>query len=340
MELDSPRAYWVDVVGLALASVLMFRFGLLRLLFLVPIQLVWIRRGEQGALVSSAFALIGMVAVSAGSLLGVGDLAGGALRALVLLDLVFVFGMLAGLFVMNTPRARVAAEGGSRELTVPERAIAASIMGALLFGPVLWWLSTGTLSQSVIAAQVEVVRPLLEATGATTEEVWALTELIIGALLSGILLGFLLLVIGNWWFGTLIAFRTRLRLPGGNPVMERLAGFSATQFVLPGWFVWALIVAWGGVLGSMLLEVGSISYVFWNAGFVTLALYAMQGISILLHFAERRKVARGSRIMIAAGLVLGLLIPGLNIVVGLGLPGLGVSEIWIDYRRLKGSEET
>ena len=340
MELDSPRAYWIDVVGLALASVLMFRFGLLRLFFLVPIQLAWIRRGEHAALVSSGLALVGISAVSIGSLLRVGEVGTDALRGLLLLDVVFVLAMLAGLFTMNSPRVRVQTSDGPRELSIPERAIAAVLVGAALFGPVLLWLSTGETSEQVIAAQVDVIRPLLEATGATSEEVWALTELVIGALLSGVLFGYLLLVAGNWWFGTLIAFRTRFRLPAGNAVMERLSSYAPTQFLLPVWFVWALIGAWAGVLGSIVADLQGISYVFWNAGFVTLALYAMQGISILLHFAERRKMARGSRVMIASGLVLGLLIPGLNIVVGLGLPGLGVSEIWVDYHRLKGSEET
>ncbi len=339
MELDSPRAYWIDVIGLGLASVLMFRFGLLRLLFLVPIQLVWIRRGEQAAISSSAVTLLGIAAASAASVMQVSAVAGGA-RALVVLDVVFVLAMLAGLFTMNSPRVRVQVGEGSRELTTAERAIATVLLGAALLGPVLLWISRGATADQLIAVQVELIRPLLEATGATTDEVWALTELVVGAILSGVLFGFLLLVAANWWVGMLVAFRTRLRLPAGNPVMERLSSYAPAQFVLPAWFVWALIVAWAGVLGSIVFDFQGLSYVFWNAGFVTLALYAMQGISILLHFAERRKLARGTRMMFAAGLVLGLLIPGLNIVIGLGLPGLGVSEMWVDFHRLKGSEET
>jgi hypothetical protein len=339
MELDSPRAYWIDVVGLALASVVMFRFGLLRLLFLVPIQLVWIRRGEYAALISSGISLVAMSAVSAVSLARIGELSGGSLGSLVLLDLVFVLGMLAGLFVLNSRRLVIRAGDGHRELTVPERMIAVVVAGLAIFGPVIWLISRGDGANAIIAAQIEIVRPLLQAAGASTEEVRALTEMVVGALLSGVLFGYLLLVAGNWWFGLLVAFRTRLRLPEGNPVMARLASYTPTQFALPVWFVWALIGAWAGVLASITLELGSVSYVFWNAGFVTLAIYAMQGISILLHFAERRKLQRGMRMGMAVALVFGLLVPGLNFVVGLGLPLLGVSEIWIDYHRLKGSEE-
>lgn len=339
MELDSPRAYWIDVIGLAIASVLMFRFGLLRLLFLVPMQLVWIRRGEQAALISSAVCVAGMGIASALALLRIGGLDGATLRTFVGLDLVFVIGMLAGLYVLNSPRMAFVRGDEAVEFNLAERTITVVVVGALLFGPALWLVSRGDRASGMIAAQIEVARPLFEATGATTEEVEALTQLVVRALLTGVLLGYLLLVVGNWWVGVQIAFRTRLRLPAGNAVMARLSDLTATSYVLPGSFVWVLIVAWAGVLAAINWEMGTLSFVFWNAGFASLALYAMQGIAILLHFAERRKLSRRVRRTLGFGLVLGLLIPGLQIVVALGLPGLGVSEIWVDYHRLQGSEE-
>ncbi|MCK4513963.1 MAG: hypothetical protein KAU31_01830, partial [Spirochaetaceae bacterium] len=53
----AQRAYWVEVVGLALAAVLFFRFGLLMLVFLLPIQISWVRRGERAGLQSSGIFL-------------------------------------------------------------------------------------------------------------------------------------------------------------------------------------------------------------------------------------------------------------------------------------------
>jgi hypothetical protein len=340
--MNDQRAYWLETGGLALASVLLFRFGLLGLVFLVPVQLVWIRRGEEAGLFASAGVLLGVAAFKVVDLVrlrqqvGAGDVP----EALVLLDLVFALGLLLGLFVMNSERAVVTGgDGKSRILTVGERMIAAIVAGALVYGPTLALLASGDAAARVISTQIELIRPLFEAAGATTEEIQLLTQVVISALLSGILFGYFLLLIGNWWLGLQIAFRSRLSLPAGNPVMARQAGYELTEFVLPAYMVWVLIAAWAGVLVSMLVELGAITYVVWNAAFVMLALYGVQGIAIVWYYLDRRKVDRGVRIAIAVGMVVGLLIPGLRMAVGLGLPGLGVSEMWIDYHRLKGSEE-
>lgn len=342
MNLDDQRAYWLETAGLALASVLLFRFGLLGLVFLVPVQLVWIRRGEEAGLIASGGVIAGIALVKWIDLLRLRSAAGaeGVSGGVVLLDVVFAAGLLLGLFVMNSERAVIpVGDDGYRRLSVPERMIAAVCAGALVYGPTIGLIASGDASNSVIAAQIELLRPLFEATGASTEEVRVLTEIIIGALLSGVLFGYFVMLVGNWWIGVQIAFRTRVRLPAGNPVMARHAGLELTEFRLPGYLVWALIAAWGGVLGSVVLEWGWISYIFWNAAFVTMALYALQGIAIVWYFLDRRKVQKGARIAVAVGMVFGLLIPGLQLFVGLGLPGLGISEIWIDYHRFRGSEE-
>ncbi|MFW5684856.1 MAG: DUF2232 domain-containing protein [Spirochaetota bacterium] len=340
--MDDQRAYWLETAGLALASVLLFRFGLLGLVFLVPIQLVWIRRGEYAGLIASGGVLLGVAAFKAIDLLrlrqqvGGGELSAGVL----LLDLVFVFGLLLGLFVMNSGRVALTdEEGRQRVLTVGERMVVATVAGALVYGPAIAILATGESASQLISMQIELVRPLFESAGATSEEIALLTDVVVGALLSGLLFGYFLLLIANWWIGLLVAFRSRLSLPAGNPVMARASGYELTEFTLPPSMVWVLIGGWGGVLLSMVAELGGVAYVFWNVAFVSLALYGIQGIAIVWYYLDRRKAERGVRIAVAIGLVFGLLIPGLRLVVGLGLPGLGVSEMWIDYHRLKGSEE-
>lgn len=342
MHISDQRAYWLEIAGLALASVLLFRFGLLGLVFLVPVQLVWIRRGEEAGLTASAGVLIGIAAFKGIDLLRLRQAAGVETipPAVLLLDLVFAAGLLAGLFVLNSSRMAVATQQGEhRAMTVAERMLASIVVGALVYGPTIGLIAAGEGGQQVIATQIELLRPLFEATGASTEEIRLLTEIVVGALLSGVLFGYFLMVVGNWWLGVHIAFRSRFSLPAGNPVMARLSGLELTEFSLPANLVWALIAAWGGVLASLLLELGWISYVFWNAAFVAMALYAIQGVAIVWYYLDRYKVQRGARIGVAIGMVIGLLIPGMRMVIGLGLPGLGVSEIWIDYHRFKGSEE-
>ncbi|MFW5684946.1 MAG: DUF2232 domain-containing protein, partial [Spirochaetota bacterium] len=150
---------------------------------------------------------------------------------------------------------------------------------------------------------------------------------------------YFVMLVGNWWIGVQLAFRTSVRLPGGNPVMARHAEMSLNEFALPGYLVWALIAAWSGVLATVVLQAGWVAYLFWNAAFVTTALYAIQGIALVWYFLDRYKAQRSMRLLTAVALIVGLLIPGLQLAIMLGLPGLGVSEIWVDYHRLKGSEE-
>ncbi len=64
-------------------------------------------------------------------------------------------------------------------------------------------------------------------------------------------------------------------------------------------------------------------------------MYAIQGLAVVWHLLDRRKVGRPQRIGLAVGLVIGLLIPGLNLVFLLGLPGLGISEVWVNYHRFE-----
>ncbi len=339
MRLHEPRAYWLEVGGLALVSVLLFRFGLLALVFLVPVQLVWIRRGEEAGLIASGGVLAGIALTKVIDLIRLRRSVGGAdiPEALLLIDLVFAAGLLAGLFVLNSDRMTLGAN--QRALTVAERMLVSIGVGAVVYGPTVAIIALGETGGSVIAAQIEVFRPLFEAAGATTEEIRVLVEIIVGALLSGLLFGYFLMLVANWWFGVLLAFRSRFTLPAGNPIMARLSGYELTEFRLPVYLVWALIGAWGGVALLQFVELGWLSYVFWNAAFTMLALYAIQGIAIVWYYLDRRGVGRGARIGLAIGMVVGLLIPGVQLAVGLGLPGLGVSEIWIDYHRFQGSEE-
>ncbi len=343
MQVDDQRAYWLEIAGLTLAAILLFRFGLLGLVFLVPIQLVWIRRGEDAGLLASGGLLAGITLLKGIDLLRLRRALGpdGEISPVFLLvDVVFAAGLLVGLFAMNSERMAIATQdGGRRTLSVPERMLAALAGGVAVYGPAIALIAAGNATDDLVATQIEVMRPLFETAGAGSEEIRMLTRIVLAAILSGLFLAYFIMLVGNWWIGVQIAFKSRFALPAGNTVMARHAGYELTDFRLPVYLVWGLIGAWGGVLLSMMRDLGGVAYVFWNAAFVMLALYGIQGIAILWYYLDRRKVQRGSRIAIAIAMVIGLLIPGLRFIVGIGLPGLGVSEIWVDYHRLRGSEE-
>lgn len=337
MSTHAERAYWVEVAGLALGAVLLFRFGLLMLVFLLPIQICWVRRGERAGLLSSGIFLGGLALLKVVDYLRIRSIVDGAASGmgLLFLDIVFPVAFLAGLYLLNTPRLSIRLGAEDRELNVVERLGAAVLTAAIIYVPAILLVYLSGSADGIVAAQVELLRSLLTVVDATEEEILALMRLVMRIFMSGLLFGFFVMLVGNWWLGTKIALRERLALPGPNEVAERLRSFSITLFRLPMVMIWVVIGAWGAVLLSMVVDVGWLSLVIWNLALLTLAMYALQGLAVMWHLLDRRKVGRGQRIGLAVALVIGLLIPGLNFVFLLGLPGLGISEVWVNYHRFE-----
>jgi hypothetical protein len=119
----------------------------------------------------------------------------------------------------------------------------------------------------------------------------------------------------------------------GNPPV----GFRG--FRVPDWLVWPLLVPWAVVLLDLKISLGPLRYVAWNLGLIMLFTYGMQAVGIIQTLLDRRNVSRGFRALIAGGLALMVLWPGVNFVVLIGLPCLGVSELWIHYRKEQKEKE-
>lgn len=326
----------LEVVGFAAAAVVFSRLELFALLFLVPIQLAWVRRGEEGGLLSSGIALGAMVVIaaiqswqSAGSIGEIGS------PAAFYLDAVVAAGLMIGLFMMNS---RLVPELIRRPVRVCERA-AGAIVGSLVLFVLFRAAGGSTLWQDYVAIQVAGSPELMAQVDATVGEIVALQEQLLPLVARGAATAYLAVMLGSWWFGSLIAFRTRFPLSEGNPVMQELAGYAVVRFRLPEGWVWGLIIGWSSVALSIVLELAWLSTAAWNVALVMMVFYAIQGIAIVLHLGRRRATNQSARLLLAGGLVLGLLIPGLRIVVAVGIPLLGVSEIWVSYHRFEGSEE-
>ena len=333
----SQRAYWIEVGGLALAAVLFFRFGLLMVAFLVPIQICWVRRGERAGLVSSGLFLGALTVLKLVDYLRIRSVleVAGTGMGLLFLDIVLPVAFLAGLYLLNTPQLHLRVGESVRSLGIVERLVATVVAATVIYVPTIVLVYLSGSVDGIVAAQVELLTSILSAVNATEEEIVALTRLAMRIFLSGFLFGFFVMMVGNWWIGTRLALRGRFALPQENEVAGRLRELSLAKIRLPVVMVWIVIAAWGAVLLSMLVDAGWFTFVIWNTACLTLGLYSIQGLAIVWHLLDRRKVGRPQRIGLAVGLVVGLLIPGLNLVFLLGLPGLGISEVWVNYHRFE-----
>jgi len=137
---------------------------------------------------------------------------------------------------------------------------------------------------------------------------------------------YLVFLAGNVRSGTVIGRRSRGEVVPG-----------IWTFRVPDPFIWPLIACAGGVLIGCLTDVGVLQYLFRNGTFIMLFLYGLQGLGILQFLCIRRQVPASLRLLAAFVICLMLFIPRVNLLVYLGIPILGVSEMWIRYRIVERS---
>ncbi|MFP4385495.1 MAG: DUF2232 domain-containing protein [Spirochaetia bacterium] len=314
------RRKWLEIAGFSVSAVLLYELGFLLIVFLVPIQILYVRRGENALLSSSVIILIGITIVNliqAGSSLG-DPLAGN----LMLLDLLLPAALLAGLYLINTVRLS--------QFDRTLRFIFAAVLVGVISVPVVLYFADNEVINAVLTTQVEALRDILAdpASGEETaiampaaEELISYTKNVFFSTYIFIYTVYLLI---NWFFGMFFSARSNY----GNGVQAP----DLKRYHVNDKLVWPLLISWGLVLLSRIRELGVIEYAFWNAALILLLFFTLQGAGIIWYLMKKKELSMGFRILIVLGLVALILIPGINIAVIAGIPLLGVSEIWIKYR--------
>ena len=101
--------------------------------------------------------------------------------------------------------------------------------------------------------------------------------------------------------------------------------------------VWGFIISWALVLllrfvsAPLLLEIAVI-----NAAGIWTVMYAIEGFSVLFARIRRHGAAIRSMTLLIIVILLGTLIPGINFIVLIGLPLVGVLESFFDLKKLGG----
>jgi hypothetical protein len=320
-----PNRVWIEIGVFTAVSL-----GLLLLapgvfLFLIPLQVLAVRRG------ASAF---GYAVLLLALLAAVVELAGSGMRAelaaaegyLHRIQLFLSVLLLGGLWLVNEPRVLpyrhllriIIATGAAGLVAVP---FIGGLLGDPEFAPTMHaYVADQPLLRMSLnpSAAIESPPPSMAAV-----ELFANT---IGeVLLRGVLFLYLVYLVTAWWLGSVWGARTvGMRSPIGRLV----------AFRLEPWCIWALLLSGAVVLGDALLEdIGLLSYAGWNVFSVFLFLFALQGIGVLQWLYRRYNVPGPMRVMIGVALVFMLFRPVLTFVPVFGLPLLGISETWIDFKR-------
>lgn len=99
--------------------------------------------------------------------------------------------------------------------------------------------------------------------------------------------------------------------------------------------VWAFIIAWGVILLCYFVSVPmAVEVVAMNIGFMLGVIYALQGFAVLYTWLKRSMERLKSMTLFIVLFIISTGIPGLNFIVLLGLPLLGLLESFFDMKKI------
>ncbi len=327
MRKPNLKREWIETFALVSLSLFLYKVGLLFFLFLVPLQVIYEKRGLKQLLYSCAV-FIGasiLFALSSISRLETRDVSG----ILFLLEI-----GIPGLFILGIVLVNSTVFPWKRNLYKLLGSVGAA---ALISIPLILYVSRNEGFTSFFNNQFRQMMNLfnLQVTGEGSFEASVMdrmfqTEEFLAFLRDMVFKNyvfiFFTILSANWWLGSSIVRRYR-----------GLARFSVVTFRNPDIFIWPLLISWALVLVDTVAGIGPLSYLFWNSALICLFLFGLQGVGIVKHLFARYHVPRGLRLLLSFILIIVTFLPGVNIVVFIGIPGLGVSELWIKYRKLERS---
>jgi hypothetical protein len=324
----------LEIVLFAVSSLLLYHLGFGFFLFLIPFQVLAVRRDAGSMYASQALAVAALAVIRLVTLLRATAGEGSWLMSGVEIAVFSV--LLLALAIVNLPIL-----AGHRAVY---RLLAAAGTAAALFVPLILVLSRSRLflqeMEGLFTAASKSMRAILAGPDNPATP-WIADLLEPGPLMRmcgeyvqrSFLPDALALVGFSWWAGT-VSGRKSMGRPSAAAT-PRLASYR-----LPSFFVWPFIVSWAAIAADLFLGIAAFGYAAWNLGLAMLLLYGMQGLAIFRFLFEKHHIRRGWWILLMVGLGILLASPRLNIVFLFGIPLLGVSEQWITYRIPERSERS
>lgn len=323
MKLPSSRSGWIEFGALTVAALAFSQMNILFFLFLVPLQILYHRRDMDSFLLSGGVVALGILVFALLRTRGV--MSSELRRGLLVMELSLPVLLLGGMIWVNVGRAR-----GFRGLYL----LLMSTAGAALISiPVIMGLSGNMELTNLLTEQFEAVARGFQS-GFTRQESFE-SSVLAGVLAPERMVEYTKMVFFKSYVFFYFILLTACRHIG-ELVRMRIAGNYRRvldTFSLPDFFIWPLLAGWAGVLLDTWKSLGVFGYAFWNVGLVFLFLYGLQGIGVLRALFHRYRLPMFVRMFIGLVCIMLVARPGLNLIVFIGIPGLGVSELWVRYGR-------
>ena len=325
----------IEALIFAAVSTLLYHLGMGFILFLIPLQVVLIRKGRKSFTITLVLALTFIIAVK---LILLGRMQDPAAAPFLLVEITTVLSLLGGLVLIQLPEL----SSGFESYRLPRvlRLLIATGVAGVLSVPVILYLRG---SEEFILGMKEIFsalasnlnRAFSEAegfnllSGSGVFQAESLMQISSTFLLRSFLFDYFLLLTFSWWLGTIIGART----VGKNHRLTRVADFK-----LPDAYVWPLIVSLVLVLGTLLVPVEFMEILAWNSLLILAFLYGIAGLGILRFLLKKLKIPVGFRWLLILAIIILAMTPRINFVILILVPGLGVSETWLKYRREERSK--
>jgi hypothetical protein len=323
----------IEALVFAAVSTLLYHLGMGFILFLIPLQVVLVRKGRKSFAISSGLALILILVVK---LLLLGRTQGPA--AFLIVEIATVLSLMGGLVLIQMPEL----SSGFERYRLPRvlRLLISTGVAGVVSVPVILYLRGNEefllgMQElfSVFASNMNRAFSEAEAfnllSGSGMFQAESLMKISSTFLLRSYLFDYFLLLAFSWWLGTVIGART----VGKKHGLTRVADFK-----LPDTYVWPLIVSLGLVLGTLLVPVEFLEILAWNSLLILVFLYGVAGLGILRFLLKKLKIPMGFRWLLILAIIILAMTPRINFIILILVPGLGVSETWLKYRREERSK--
>ena len=290
--------------------------------FLVPVQHVFQKRGLKRGLVVGCIALVAIALGQVGRLSELKNLDPRALAS----GLVPPFLLLAAMAFLNAKTGRFGSVS---------KILASAFLISLIAAP---FVVKATENAALITALKAYVVETFEISGAEANpaELHAAVDASILVLRSAFSAFILWIIAGNWWLGAWTAAKSTEKETGIlSPEAETL---RISNIHVPGFLLWPTLASWFVLF--LVLATGTqglLAMAAWNLCLWTASFYAVQGIGIIWHFSEQFKAGRLIRLFVPLSVLLIFVAPAASVIVFTSLPILGITEVWLPYRTLKGA---
>jgi len=330
----------IEILIFAAVSTLLYRLGMGPILFLIPLQVLYIRRGKKSFGWAAVLSLVLIIVI--GLVLTRRWTTGEALTSATALslqmpslvfELTIVALMIGGLALIQLPEM-------NPELRLPRyprvtRLVLVTGISGILSVPIILYL---TGNEAFTASIEEFFSTLVGATNSAISstqsealpiatqpiQTESLLRFISMVMRRTYLFYYFLILTFGWWLGTIIGVRSM----GRHPDLTRIADFK-----LPDRYVWPLIASLALVVLNLLVPLEPLEILAWNALLIFVFLYGISGLGIVRFLLKKLKVRPGVRWLLIIGIIILALTPRIGIAVLILIPGLGVSEVWLKYRR-------